>query len=420
MNILLKSATIIDKASLYNTKTKDILIKNGLITEIADSIKNNGNIKEINFDNLHVSQGWFDTSVSFGEPGYEERETIENGLNTAARSGFTTVAVNPNIFPVADNKSAIQFLINKSNGSATTLHPIGNLTKEGKSLDIAELFDMKNSGAIAFGDYNRPVSNANLLKIALQYAQNFDALILSFPQDNSIAGHGLVNEEENSTRLGLRGIPALAEEMQVARDLFILEYTGGRLHIPTISTANSVALIADAKKKGLNVSCSVAAHNLVLTDNELKDFNTNTKVMPPLRTKRDIKKLLLGIDNGTIDVITSDHNPMDVEHKKVEYQNAAFGTIGLESLFGALNKAVKLESLIECLTTKPRAVFGISQPLIQEGAQANLTLFNPDTEYVFSKTNIHSTSNNSIFLGKKMNGDVYGIISNNKAILQKN
>lgn len=419
MNILVKSATIIDKASLYDKQTKDILIENGLITEIADSIENTGNIKELNFDNLHVSQGWFDTSVSFGEPGYEERETIENGLNTAARSGFTAVAVNPNIFPAADNKSAIQFLINTSNGSATTLYPIGNLTKEGKSLDIAELYDMKNSGAIAFGDYNQPVSNANLLKIALQYAQNFDALILSFPQDNSIAGHGLVNEEENSTRLGLRGIPALAEEMQIARDLFILEYTGGKLHIPTISTANSVTLIEEAKKKGLNVSCSVAAHNLVLTDDELKDFDANTKVLPPLRTDKDIKKLLLGVENGSIDFITSDHNPIDVEHKKVEYQNATFGTIGLESLFGALNKVVKLESLIDCLTVKPRAVFGISQPLISEGEQANLTLFNPDIEYVFSETNIHSTSNNSIFLNKKLNGNVYGIIANNKSILQE-
>lgn len=420
MNTLLKSATIIDKTSLYHRQIKDILIENGCITEIADSIKKTGETNELNFENLHVSQGWFDTSVSFGEPGYEERETIENGLNTAARSGFSAVAVNPNTFPPADNKSAIQYLINKSTGAATSLYPIGNLTKGGKGLDIAELFDMQNSGAIAFGDYNKPVSNANLLKIGLQYAQNFDALVLSFPQDSSIAGHGLVNEEENSTRLGLRGIPSLAEEMQIARDLFILEYTGGKLHIPSVSTANSVNLIEEAKNKGLNVSCSVAAHNLVLNDHELKDFNTNSKVLPPLRTDKDIKKLLTGIEKGIIDCITSDHNPIDVEHKKVEYQNAAYGTIGLESLFGALNKVVELESLIECLTTKPRTVFGISQPAIKEGEPANLTLFNPDFEYLFSDENIHSTSKNAIFLNKKLNGHVYGIVSNNKLMIEEN
>ncbi len=420
MNLLLKAATIIDNTSLFHKQTKDILIENGIITKIADSIKNTSNLKELTLENLHVSQGWFDTSVSFGEPGFEERETIENGLITAAKSGFTAVAVNPNIFPAADNKSTIEFLKNKGAGSATELYPIGNLTKEGKSQDIAELFDMKNSGAIAFGDYNHAVSNANLLKIGLQYAQNFDALILSFPQDNSIAGQGLVNEEENSTRLGLRGIPALAEEMQIARDLFILEYTGGRLHIPTISTANSVSLIEAAKKKGLKVSCSVAAHHLVLTDDELKNFDTNTKVLPPLRGPKDIEKLLLGIDNGIIDIITSDHNPIDVEHKKVEYQNASFGSIGMESLFGALNKVVKLETLIECLTKNPRELFGITQPSIKENEKANITLFNPDFEYVFSEENIHSTSNNSIFLNKKLKGNVYGVLSNGKAILQEN
>jgi dihydroorotase len=413
MILLLKSAKIIDKSSPFHQQTKDLLIENGIITKIATSIKNTGDFKEIKLKNLHISQGWFDTSVCFGEPGFEERETIENGLNTAAKSGFTAVAVNPNTNPAVDNKSAIEFQKNKACGHATNLYPIGNFTKDAESKDLAELFDMKNYGAVAFGDYNKPISNANLLKIGLQYAQNFDGLILSFPQDNSIATDGLANEEVNSTKLGLKGIPALAEEMQIARDLFILEYTGGKLHIPTISTAKAVKLIKNAKSKGLNVTCSVSAHHLVLTDDELFSFDANTKLLPPLRTTKDTKALLKGVNEGVIDMITSDHNPMDVEHKKVEYNNAKFGTIGLESLFGALNKKIEISSLIECLTSKPRERFGISISTINEGENANLTLFNPDFEYTFTEEHILSTSENSVFLNKKLNGKAYGVLNNN-------
>ena len=413
MTILLKSAIIIDSSSPFHLQKKDLLIKNGIITKIASSIKNDDSIKEIKLKNLHISQGWFDTSVCFCEPGFEERETIENGLITAAKSGFTAVAVNPNTYPVADNKSAIEYIKNKANGFATSLYPIGNLTKKGESKDIAELFDMQNSGAIAFGDYNKPISNANLLKIGLLYAQNFDGLVLSFPQDSAIASNGLVNEEKISTKLGLKGIPAMAEELQIVRDLFMLEYTGGKLHIPTISTQKSVKLIKEAKKKGLNVTCSVAAHHLVLTDNELTKFDTNTKVLPPLRTLKDTKALIKGLKDGVIDMITSDHNPINIEHKKVEYQNAKFGTIGLESLFGALNKVVETETLITCLTTNPRNRFNIEKVSINEGEKANLTLFNPDFEYTFTENNIYSTSKNSVFLNKKLNGKVYGIIANN-------
>ncbi|WP_299527249.1 dihydroorotase family protein [uncultured Lutibacter sp.] len=417
MNLLLKSAIIIDNSSPFHLQKKDLLIENGIITKIANSIKNESSVKEINLNNLHISQGWFDTSVCFGEPGFEERETIENGLNTAAKSGFTAVAVNPNTNPVADNKSAIEFIKNKANGFATSLYPIGNLTKGSESKDIAELYDMQKSGAIAFGDYNKPVSNANLLKIGLLYAQNFDGLILSFPQDNAIASNGLVNEEKNSTKLGLKGIPSMAEELQIVRDLFILEYTGGKLHIPTISTKKSVKLIKDAKKKGLNVTCSVAAHHLILTDDELTKFDSNTKVLPPLRTLKDTKALVKGLNDGIIDIITSDHNPIDIEHKKMEYENAKYGTIGLESLYGALNKIVNTETLIKCLTVNPRNRFNVGSFSIKEGEKANLTLFNPDFEYEFAEADILSTSKNSVFLTKKLNGKVYGIIANNKIIL---
>jgi len=410
MKTLLKSAKIIDKNSPFHLKTQDILIEKGVIIKIAKSIKADAKTKVINLDNLHISVGWFDTSVSFGEPGFEERENITNGLKVAMKSGFTAVAVNPNTFPVIDNKSAVEFLISKAKKTACELHPIGNLTQGGKSKNLAELYDMQNSGAIAFGDYKQPVANANLLKIALQYAQNFDALVMSFPQDNTIAtGH--VNEGINSTKLGFKAIPSIAEELQVARDLFILEYTGGKLHIPTISTEKSVKLIANAKKKGLDVTCSVAAHNLFLNDDEIVNFNTNCKVLPPLRTKKDQKALQKGIENGTIDMLTSDHNPIDIEHKKVEFENAMNGTIGLESLFGVVNSIFTLEDTIAALTTKPRERFGIDLPVINKGNIANLTLFNPTLKYTFLEEAIISTSKNSAFLGKELQGTVYGVFN---------
>lgn len=418
MNLLIKSAVIIDQNSKHHQKKRAILIENGVITKISTTIKNEKGYKEVSLDNLYISNGWFDTSVSFGEPGFEERETIENGLITAAKSGFTSVAVNPNTNPKTDNKAAVEFLINKASKNAVNLYPIGNLTKKGEGGELAELYDMQNSGAIAFGDYNSPINDANLLKVAIQYAQNFNGLVMSFPQDNSIARDGLANEGENSTKLGLKGIPSLAEELQIARDLFLLEYTEGKLHIPTISTAKSVKLIKDAKKKGLDVSCSVSAHHLSLTDDELFGFNANSKVTPPLRTKNDVRALIKGVEDGTIDIITSDHNPIDIEHKKVEYNNAKYGTIGMESLFGALNKTIDLESLIKCLTENPTSRFGLEPSIIKEGEKANITLFNPDNKSIFTEKNIISTSKNSAFLNKEMNGQVYGVISKNKLILK--
>lgn len=415
MNILIKSAKIIDSNSPLHNKKMDILIEKGIITEIKSIIKNAKKYKEISFDNLHVSNGWFDASVCLGEPGYEERETIENGLITAAKSGFTGIAVNPNTNPTVDNKSLVEFLINKSKGKLTSLFPIGCLSTQGKGENLAELFDMQTSGAIGFGDYASSISNANLLKIALLYSRNFDGLIMSFPSDKNIVGDGLANENINSTKLGLKGIPNLAEELQIARDLFILEYTGGRLHIPTISTAKSVKLIREAKNKGLNVSCSVTAHHLYLTDDELKKFDGNYKITPPLRTNKEKNALIKGVQNGTIDMIVSDHNPIDIELKKVEFQNAKCGTIGLETLFGVINNIFDLDTTIASITYKPRAVFNIKNQNISINQQANLTLFNPDTEYTFEEKHILSTSKNSAFLGKKMKGKVYGTIANNKS-----
>ncbi len=418
MTTLIKSATIIDASSKYHKQVKDILITEGIITEIADSIETKNTYQLVELDNLHISCGWFDTSVSFGEPGYEERENIKNGLTVAAKSGFTAVAVNANANPIIDNKSAVEFLKNKANGFATNLYPIAALTQGSKGIEMAELYDMQQSGAIAFGDYTKPIADDNLMKVALLYAQNFNGLVLSFPKNKSIAGEGIANEGINSTKLGLKGIPALAEHIQIARDLFLLEYTGGKLHIPTISTQKSVALIKEAKEKGLQITCSVAAHHITLSDDELHEFDSNFKTNPPLRTIADTKALQEAVKTGTIDIITADHNPIDVEHKKVEFGEAKDGTIGLESMFGAINNVLNLEDFIENITTRPKEVFGITNHSISENSIADITLFNPDTTYTFTKEAILSTSKNSAFINKKLKGLAYGIFANNQLVLK--
>ena len=416
MKLIIRNAKIIDPQSPFHNQTADILISNGIIEKIGVSLPNSENTEEVKLDNLHVSQGWFDSSVSLGEPGFEDRETIANGLAVAAKSGFTAIALQPNSFPVIDNQSQINFVKSKANSSATQLFPIGALTKNAEGKDMAELFDMKQAGAIAYGDYNKSFENANLLKIALQYTQDFDGLVIAYSQDANIKGNGVANEGVVSTRLGLKGIPNLAEELQIARNLFLLEYAGGKMHIPTISTAKSVALIKEAKAKGLQLSCSVSVHHLTMTDEKLDNFDTRYKVTPPLRTEADRQALLAGIMDNTIDMITTDHNPIDIEHKKMEFDTAKNGTIGLESAFGTLTKVLPLEKIIEKLT-QGKAVFGIENSVIKEGAIATISLFNPEGKSTFTKSNILSKSKNSAFLGLETEGKAYGIINQGQLIL---
>ena len=416
MNLIIREAKIIDSKSPFHNQIVDVIITNGLIEKIGVQLSNSNGYEELKKENLHLSEGWFDSSVSLGEPGFEDRETIANGLTVAAKSGFTAIALQPNTYPIIDNQSQINFVRNKATGFATQLFPIGAFTKESEGKDMAELFDMKNAGAVAFGDYNKNSDNANLLKIGLQYVQDFDGLLLAFCQDSSIKGNGVVNEGIVSTRLGLKGIPNLAEELQLSRNLFLLEYTGGKMHVPTISTAKSVELIKNAKAKGLNVTCSVAVHNLVLTDEKLDGFDTRFKVSPPLRTEADRKALIAGILDNTIDMITSDHNPIDIEHKKMEFDSAKSGTIGLETAFGSLLTVLPLEKVVEKLTSG-KSTFSIENTSIKEGEIANLSLFNPNESWVFGKENIVSKSKNSAFLGTEMKGKVYGIYNQGKLVI---
>lgn len=417
MSIILKSAKVINAESKYNGTKQDILISEGKIQKISKSISSPKS-KEINIKNLQVSSGWFDSSVSFGEPGFEERETILNGGNVAARSGFTNILLNSNTNPVIDNQSDVSFIKIKSKDLITKIHPIGALTISSKSKDLAELMDMKNSGAVAFYDFKKPIINPNLLKTSLLYSQTFDTVIMSFGQEDSVSNNGVMNEGLVSTTYGIKGIPNLSEEIQISRDLKILEYTGGKLHIPTISTKESVDLIKKAKSNGLNVTCSVAIHNLIFNEKKLKEFDTRYKVSPPLRTDKDRIVLINAVKKGIIDMVTSDHIPIDVDNKKTDIDSAKNGTVGLESFFGALLTIFSLDESIRILTSGKQR-FGINNHSIQEGSNADLTLFTSNNNYTFSKSNILSKSKNSAFLGMKMSGTSLGVIVGEKYIINE-
>lgn len=288
--ILLKNVTIVDASNALHLKKRDLLIKNGKITQIGTSIENK-EARIIEKKDLHISIGWFDSSVSFGEPGFEERQTLKNGLETAAKSGFTTVMLNPNNQPNPQDESGINYLKGKAAGDAVTVLPVGSFTIHQKGEHLAELYDMQQAGAVSFYDFKKTISNTNLLKVGLQYVKSFGGIIQSYPQDNHLAGKGMVNEDETTIHLGIKTTPAIAEEVQIARDIQVAAYTGARLHIPTITTAASVQLIKEAKKKYSNISCSVSTNHLMLDTKSLSDFNTHFKIEPPLRDEKQKKCL---------------------------------------------------------------------------------------------------------------------------------
>ena len=417
MSILIKSAKIIDASSKFNGKTKDIFINQGIIQEIADRIEKKS-ATEINLDNLHVSQGWLDTSVSFGEPGLEERETIENGSLTACLSGFTDIILNSNTLPVIDSKADVIYVQSKNKNNALKIHPLGALTLKSEGFEMAELREMFDSGAVGFYDYKMSVKNPNLLKTALQYVQHFDGLIMTFPFEKSICEDGQMNEGEISTLYGLKGIPSLSEEIILERDLKILEYTGGKLFIPTISTSKSVELIKSAKQKGLQIITSVSINNLFFNEKKLKNFDTRFKVLPPIRSEKDRLILVKALTDGVIDFCTSDHSPIDIDNKKTDFKNSLFGATGLESIFGALNSLYKTEKVIEILTRK-RDLFGIKNNAIDLGSKACMTLFNPKTKYTFTKNNVRSKSKNASFINSEIKGHVYGVINNGSVVIDE-
>jgi len=417
MNLLIKQATVVDSTSPHNGRVVDILIEKGVITQIKKSITPEKGIKTVDVEGMHVSAGWLDMQVNFCDPGYEHKETLNNGLRSAAKGGFTSVCLMSGTNPPLHNKAQIEYVANRAKDNLVDVLPVGTLSHNQEGKDLSEMYDMKLSGAVAFSDYKKSTKDAGLILRALQYAQNINSFIITHCDDKTISHDGLVNEGVTSTKLGLKGIPALAEEIMLQRNIQILEYTGGKMHIPTISTKGSVELIKKAKSKKLNITCGVAAYNLLLDDSELEGFDTNYKVNPPLRTKEDIDALKKGLADGVIDVIVSDHAPQDIESKDLEFDHADNGMVGLESCFGVLNTALSsklsLENIVDALTKNPRSILGLDAVSIKEGVEANLTLFNPTKKYVFEKSHIVAANKNSGIVGKELKGEVLGVFNKN-------
>ena len=416
--IFLKKVTIIDPNSPFNKQTKDLLIENGMVVKVANDIKPPAGALIIEEDGLHICPGLFDLLVDFGEPGFEYKETLETGCNAAMQGGFTGVGLSPNSIPPRDNKSAIEFCINKTAKHLVDLHPIGTISKDLKGAELSEMFDLKSSGAVAFFDGKKNTTSAGLMARALLYTKNFNGLVFSFPYDSSLSQNGQMNESVESTKLGLEGIPSIAEELQMSRDLFLTSYNDAKIHFTTISSRATVPMLLEAKQNNINVSSSVAIHNLILTDDSLRDFNSNFKVLPPLRTQEDKDSLIEGLKSGVIDVITSDHTPQDLESKKMEFSIAEFGIIGTQTAFPLavthLSKSIGLEEIVLKMAINPRTILELDTPVIKEGFKANVTLFNPNKEFTFTKENNESLSDNSPFLNTSLSCKVVGVINGEK------
>ncbi|MCC8425918.1 dihydroorotase family protein [Mucilaginibacter sp. UR6-11] len=412
MNLLIKSAIIVDPNSPFNQQVADILIKNGTITEIAPNIKTDE--KVFDATGKQLSPGFFDLNCNIGELGLETKENLQTGTAAAAAGGFTGIALMPNTQPPVHSKAEVEYLLNRAKGNLVDVYPLGTLSHKREGRDLAEMYDMYLSGAKAFTDGNRPVQDAGLMERALLYTKGFEATVFSYPEDTAIAGKAKVNEGEMSTLLGMKGIPSLAEELMIARDLYLAEYTDSKIHFSTISTARSVELIRDARKKGLKVTCDVAAHHLVLTDDVLAGFDSLYKVKPPLRTHSDVKALLNGLKDGTIDAIVSQHTPHEIEFKDVEFEVAEFGITGFQTVLSlAIKAGLSIELIIQKLAVNPRTILDVEVPAIAAGRQANLVVFDKDAEWEYTRANNRSKSYNSPYLGQTLKGQVLLTINNN-------
>lgn len=413
---LLRSVTILYPGSEFNNKTVNVLINDGKIAVGAKLTADDAEV--IDMSGQFLTPGFLDMNANFGEPGLETKEDIETGSRAAAAGGFTGVAVMPNTEPPIHSKAEVSFIVNRSRGGIVNIYPIGALSKGREGKDLAELYDMSLSGARAFTDGNRPVTDSGLMSRALLYAKGFNGLILSNPEDSSIAGKGKMNEGVMSTLLGLKGIPALAEEMVISRDLYLAEYNDAPIHFSTISTRGSIELIRDAKKKGIKVTCDVAAHNLVFNDEELVGFNSNYKVKPPLRTKDDIKALLNGLKDGTVDAIVSQHTPHEIEFKDVEFEIASYGIIGLQTVLPlALKAKLSPEVIVEKLAVAPRKILSVPMPEFKNGIEAEFVVFDTEAEWEFNAETNLSKSSNSPLINQKLKGKVTFICNNGQVFI---
>jgi dihydroorotase len=420
MTVLIRGAKVIDKTSPYHLKTVDIFIDKGIVQAIGTNLKNNA-VTVIEKENLHISIGWTDLFADYREPGFEHKEQIHSGLAAAAAGGFTSVCTTPNTLPTVSSKSVVQYIIKQAEGHAVALFPLGAISANIEGKNLAEMLDMQAHGALAFTDGWQPIQNANLMLKALEYVKAFDGTLIQIPLDATLSAGGLMHEGIGSTRLGMPGIPSIAETLLLHRDIELLRYTKSKLHITGISAAESVAMIRAAKAEGLSISCSVTPYHLALNDQILNTYDAAYKVSPPIRTETDRLALIDGLQDGTIDCITSHHRPQEWDAKTKEFEYAAEGMNVQESCFAIAHQAtqgiVPLERLIDALSQQANHLFSLPKGHITEGMQANFTLFSPDT--ITTQSNKHSKSNNNPFVGKELKGKVWGIIRQEAIVLNE-
>jgi dihydroorotase len=419
MTILLRQTIIIDPSSPFHLKKADVFISNGIISRIADKIGDKAD-KIIDIPDLHISGGWVEIFSNFCDPGQEFKETVETGSAAAAAGGFTDVFLIPNTAPVVHSKAGVEYLVQKNAQSPVTIHPVGAITKNTEGSALSEMYDMHQSGAKVFSDGINSIQSPGLLIKALQYLKAIDATIIQLPDDRSVNPGGLMNEGIVSTRLGLPGRAVISEELMIARDIELVKYAGGKLHITGISSKGSIERIKAAKKQGVNVTCSVTPAHLIFSDEDLVNYDTNLKMNPPLRTAADREALREAVADGTIDCIATQHLPQDQDHKMAEFEYALDGMIGLQTAFAAVRSAlpsIKTEQLVSLFCDNPRKIFGLPAVSVKEGNQATLTLFQPDKQWTFTKAQNRSRSNNSPFFGTSFPSAVSGIINKGSLFL---
>lgn len=409
MKLLIKGGTVVDPVT-GRAAAKDILVADGKIAKVGANLSRNG-AEVLEAAGLLVTPGLIDMHTHLREPGFEAKETIQTGSRAAARGGYTSVAAMPNTSPVADNAAIISYIKNTAGaGGAVNVFPIGAITRGSMGEELAEMGDMKEAGAVAFSDDGLPVMNAGLMRRAMQYARMLGLSVISHCEDKNLAAGGVLNEGATSTLLGLKGIPASAEEVMVARDILLAEETGCRLHLAHVSTAGSVRLVREAKARGVRVTAEVTPHHFTLTEEAAADYDTSTKVNPPLRTAADVAALKEGLADGTIDVIATDHAPHTEEEKDVEYDLAPFGLVGLETAVGlvwtelvAPGVLTPLEAVTR-LTLNPARVLGIPRGTLEPGAAADITIIDPNLTEIVDPALFESKGRNTPFGGRKLKG----------------
>jgi len=415
MKLLIKQARIVDPASSFNGQMADLLIENGIITTISPNI----NVKAdqvIDQPGLHVSPGWVDCFAHFADPGFEQKETLETGAAAASIGGFTDVMIIPNTAPTLHNKASVEYILHKSRSLPVTIHPMGAVTRNTEGKELAEMYDMKSNGAVAFTDGIHCIQSSGLLIKALQYIKAFEGVLIQLPDDKSINPQGLINEGILSTQLGLPGKPAIGEELMVSRDIALNSYAESKLHLTAISTSGSVQKINEAKKTSQHISCSATPYHLFFCEEDLSTYNTNLKVNPPLRTKADQQALQQAVLNGVIDCLATHHLPHEKDSKVIEFEYAQHGMIGLETAYGALRtsvQAISVDRTVQLLSLNPRKIFGLPVATIQEGQCACLTFFDPAAHWTVTEESLRSRASNSPFLGKTLQGKVIGIFNKN-------